>query len=255
MRAFVLAALALGSLSLPAAALPSGLGGSPASMVQQHAAAMDEDYTFVRTPADVQELERGGALVPVTGNAHYALSKVSFASARPEVLSFIERFSAGYHEATGRKLVVTSLTRPTALQPRNAHKLSVHPAGMAVDLRVPADATDRAWLERELLALERRGLIDVTRERSPAHYHIAVFGAPYRAYSAKLEAAEAQAREAGRRAAVQRALAYVLPAGDDGREGPPAGLLIAGMSLLACIPVTRRVRAARSCAVGQNSSL
>ena len=187
MRAFVLGALALGCLSLRAEALESDLSGSPASMVHQHAIAVEEDYTFLRTAKDVRKLEGAGALVPVTGGEHYALSKVSFPTTRPEVLSFIEHFSARYHAATGTKLVVTSLTRPTALQPRNAHKLSVHPAGMAVDLRVPADATDRAWLERELLALEKDGLIDVTRERHPAHYHVAVFPREYSRYVAELE--------------------------------------------------------------------
>ncbi len=240
MRAFVLGALALGSLSLRAEALASDLSGSPASMVHQHAIAIEEDYAFLRTAKDVRKLEGEGALVAATSGEHYTLSKVSFPSTRPEVLSFIEHFSAQYHAATGTKLVITSLTRPTALQPRNAHKLSVHPAGMAVDLRVPADATDRAWLERELLALEKDGLIDVTRERSPAHYHVAVFAEPYLTYAAKVDAAESATRESSRKASVKRALAYVPPAAD---EGVPGGLLLAGMSaLLVAIPVTRLVK-------------
>ena len=241
MRAFVLGALALGSLGLPASALTSDLSGSPASMVHQHAIAVDEDYSFLRTPADVRALEEKGALVAVKSGEHFTLSNVSFASTRPEVLSFIEHFAERYHEATGTRLVVTSLTRPTALQPSNAHKLSVHPAGMAVDLRVPGDATSRAWLEKELLALEHDGVIDVTRERTPAHYHVAVFAEPWLAYAARLDSARAvqvAQAQAAHRASVARALAYRLPA--DEPTGAPKSLLFAG--LLATIPITRRVR-------------
>jgi hypothetical protein len=157
------------------------------------------------------------------------------------VLSFIEHFAAEYHAATGTRLVVTSLTRPTTLQPANAHKLSVHPAGMAVDFRVPADATSRAWLEKELLAMEQDGVIDVTREKTPAHYHIAVFAEPFLAYVAKLDAAADSVRENARRAAVARALASV---GDvSAPESSRTPVLIAGLSLLAvALPVTLRVR-------------
>jgi hypothetical protein len=208
-------------------------------MVHQHAIAVQEDYSFLRTAADVKQQQEAGRLVPVTGGAHYTLSNVSFPSTRPEVLSFIEHFSAQYHEATGTRLVITSLTRPAALQPRNAHKLSVHPAGMAVDLRVPADATSRAWLEQSLLDMERDGLIDVTREKSPAHYHIAVFAEPFLAYAAKLDAEAAQAREAKRVAAVARAKSFVAEPVESDRTWPE---LLGGLSVLGvAFPFTRGV--------------
>jgi Family of unknown function (DUF5715) len=162
------------------------------------------------------------------------------------VLSFIEHFAARYHAATGTRLVITSLTRPTTLQPRNAHKLSVHPAGMAVDFRVPADATSRAWLEKALLEMEQNGLIDVTREKKPAHYHIAVFAEPFLAHVAKLDAAVASEREAVRRAAVARALAFVSADDASASDTNRAPVLLAGLSLLAvAVPVTRRVRSRR----------
>jgi MoxR-like ATPase len=114
---------------------------------------------------------------------------------------------------------------------------------MAVDFRVPADATNRAWLEKALLEMESKGLIDVTREKSPAHYHIAVFAEPFLAYAAQLDAAADSVRENARRAAVARALAFVSSedvAAPDSRRAP---VLLAGLSLLAvAIPVTRRMR-------------
>jgi hypothetical protein len=100
----------------------------------------------------------------------------------PEVKLFLERLGKQYREANGSPLVVTSLVRPSSEQPRNAHELSVHPAGMAVDFRVPSNAKARAWLESALLQLENRGVLDVTRERFPPHYHVAVFPVAYAAY-------------------------------------------------------------------------
>lgn len=52
---------------------------------------------------------------------------------------------------------------------------------MAVDLRVPTGAC-REWLEATLLGLEKRRLVDITRERHPPHYHLVVFPVEYRAY-------------------------------------------------------------------------
>ena len=175
------------SVAAPLSAFAGGLRGSPSSMRNQHEVAVDEDLTFLGTPDDVRELAARGGLEQVEGNANYALSGVSFPYARPEVRTFIERLSAQYRENTGQQLVITSLTRPLELQPRNAHQLSVHPAGMAVDFRVPSKLSNRIWLEKSLLGLETAGVLDVTREHLPPHYHVAVFPHEYAAYVAKKE--------------------------------------------------------------------
>jgi hypothetical protein len=186
-------ALALASATLVGTAQAAELGGSLSSMKHQHDVALRLQYTFLRTPTQVREYAAKGRLEELSGNADYALARVSFPYARPEVRMFVERLAADYREATGKQLVVTSLTRPEALQPRNAHELSVHPAGMAVDFRVPDEAANRRWLETTLLAMEKNGLLDVTRERHPPHYHVAVFPEPYRAYAKKRDAADAVA--------------------------------------------------------------
>jgi hypothetical protein len=160
-------------------AVAGELAGSPESMEEQHEIAVESDYSFLRKPADVEHLVELGRLVEVKPTAEYSLSDVSFPFARPEVLRFIQSVAADYHDEFGFKLVVTSLTRPKTLQPANAHDLSVHPAGMASDLRVPCDSTRRAWLEHRLLALEDSSAIDVTREHHPSHYHVAVFAEKY----------------------------------------------------------------------------
>jgi hypothetical protein len=158
------------------------LGGSLSSMERQHEAAVAEEYDFLGTPAEVREWAEKGRLEQVTEGPHLALSDVSFPFAQREVRVFVERIAEQYHAAVGERLVITSLVRPRALQPANAHELSVHPAGMAVDFRVPARTKARKWLEEQLLGLERAGVLDVTRERMPPHYHVAVYPAEYRAY-------------------------------------------------------------------------
>lgn len=183
-RIFAAAILAAASMS-PYTVYAGTLRGSSSSMEQQHDIAVEEDLTFTERAAEVQALVDSGKLVAVKGNSDYALSAVSFPYARPEIVLFIERLSAQYHSEIGSRLIVTSLTRPEEKQPRNAHKLSVHPAGMAVDFRVPATAEARAWLEKALLGLENSGVLDVTREKNPPHYHVAVFPAEYKAYAMK----------------------------------------------------------------------
>jgi hypothetical protein len=170
-------------------AAASDLSGSRASMKRQHGVAVALDYTFSRSASQVRALVGEGRLEPVQPNDDFALSDVSYAYARPEVKLFVERLGAQYHEANGERMIVTSLVRPTDEQPRNASPLSVHPAGMAVDLRVPAKASTRAWLERTLLSLESAGVLDVTRELHPSHFHVALFPEAYRAYADSVDAA------------------------------------------------------------------
>jgi hypothetical protein len=164
------------------AAGAENLRGSPTSMLRQYGVARDAGFSFARTTSDLRHLVYEGQLVPLHGNANYAVVAASYPYALPAVRLLIERLSAEYHSATGEKLVVTSLARPSSRQPRNAHPLSVHPAGMAIDLRIPKRTASRIWLERALLSLEAERVLDVTRERRPPHYHVAVFPEEYVAY-------------------------------------------------------------------------
>jgi hypothetical protein len=258
-RRFAIRALALASLIAAPAQLAraDALRGSPSSMHHQHAVAVEEDYSFLRTAKDVSKLVEKGGLVRVANGQNHALSKVSFPYARPEVKSFIEHFAAEYRAETGNRLVVTSLTRPEALQPRNAHRLSVHPAGMAVDFRVPADKDDRAFLERRLLAMEKRELLDVTRERSPAHYHVAVFGEAWQPYAARLDSlAAADARLAAKRFAAERLAAQreanATPAPSPADQSNLPGILLGAAALATIsVPAVRRVRQKRKGGSGE----
>jgi hypothetical protein len=169
---------------LTAPAWGQSLRGSRASVDRQNREARQHDFTFVRRPAQLDRFVDAGLLVPLERDEHYLLHDVSFNAARPAVKLFVERLSAQYLAACDERLVVTSLTRPTSRQPANASRRSVHPTGMAVDLRTPATPACRRWLESTLLALEQERVLEATLERSPLHYHVAVFPADYLAYVA-----------------------------------------------------------------------
>lgn len=155
------------------------LRGSPGSMARQHAIAVASDLSFTGTLDEMETLADHGDLVPIGGGRHYAVMDWVFPYGIPEVRTFVERLAAEYRGACGEEMVVTSLTRPYSEQLPNSHQLSVHPAGMAVDLRIPRNPDCRAFLEEDLLAKEEDGLVDITRERAPPHYHVAVFPEPF----------------------------------------------------------------------------
>lgn len=173
-------------LCFPGVVEAQSLRGSPASLDLQNRVAHQHDFTYLSNPAQVKKFVDLNLLVPVPGNSSYRLHAVSFPYARPEAKLFIERLAAQYRNACGEKLVVTSLTRPRNRQPRNASSRSVHPTGMAIDLRRSRKASCRSWLERTLLSLENQGVLEATRENYPPHYHVTVFPAPYEQYVATL---------------------------------------------------------------------
>lgn len=227
-------------------------------MVRQHQVAIRNDFTFLRTARQVRDFAASDRLEDVTNTENYLVTDVSFPYARPVVKLFIERLAEQYRRATGDPLVVTSLTRPTSLQPRNASPLSVHPAGMAVDFRVPSDPSERTWLERTLLALEDRGVLDVTRERHPAHYHVAVFPDAYASYVAGIAVAAQQLTAAVPTPASPKAVtqpvmeAIAEPVGDSMDLTP---LLAAALGVSCVLLVGLRARSRRGHPAGARQAL
>ena len=120
--------------------------------------------------------------VPLASNRFVEVDdEVSSPFTPPLVRLFVERLGRQYQEAGCGKLVVTSALRLSETQGglQNGSRWSVHPAGLAVDFRIPTDPTCRSWLEETLKAVEGHGRIDATREVNPAHYHVVVVLGPY----------------------------------------------------------------------------
>jgi LysM repeat protein len=178
--------LALCCLAYSHAISAQSLSGSPQSVERQYQAAVSYGYSFLDTPQSVNQFVDSGHLVRIHRSSTLDLHNVSYPLARPQVQMFLERLSLQYHDACGEKLTVTSLTRPLNRQPVNSVRRSVHPTGMAVDLRIPNNGKCRKWLENTLVSLEKADLLDVTRERRPPHYHVALFTQPYELYVASL---------------------------------------------------------------------
>ena len=257
MRTRITLALTLIAAAPAAADVPVTLRGSPASMVRQHDVAKQVEAPFVKTLEQIPDLESAGELVPLVGNDSYGFAGgVQAKVARPEMRTFVERLSAQYRAACGERLIVTSLTRATANQPHNSHPLSIHPTGLAVDFRISQSAACRGWLEGTLLALEDRGLLDITREKSPPHYHVALFPEAYAAHVERLVAAEAAAEAEAKRAAVSPPLPRVAAASvgaaaepaapqDERSDRPLRALLALPLALLATVAL-RGKRSGRS---------
>lgn len=172
-------------LALVAAPLEAqSLRGSQASLDRQAREARAHNYSYLQEPADIERFVRSGLLVEIEGNDDYELVRVSYPYARPEVKSFIERFAREYRKVCGEPLVVTSLVRPVSEQPHNASDRSVHPTGMAFDIRRNNEPECRGWVESTLLMLEKEGVLEATHERRPPHYHVALFPRHYKRYFA-----------------------------------------------------------------------
>lgn len=185
--ALIAIAVAIGLLAgVAGEAQAQSLRGSSASLDRQVRQADAHDFTRIRDSAQVQRFVNAGLLVPMYDTADYWLKGVSFPVARPAVKLFISRLAAQYRRACGERLVVTSLTRPLANQPRNASRRSVHPTGMAMDLRRPYPGPCRDWLEETLLYLEGQKVLEATREYNPAHFHVALFPRQYIGHVSRL---------------------------------------------------------------------
>jgi Family of unknown function (DUF5715) len=176
----LLASAATGIASLAPPAVAQSLQGSHESLMKQNLVAQQHGYAYLRTTQDLQQAVAAGVLVEVRGNGDFELAgeEVSFPYARPEVKVFLAQLGQAYRTACGEPLVVTSLARPITHQPWNASPLSVHPTGMAVDMRRSDRRACRQFMDSTLLALEGEGMIEATREHWPAHYHVAVFPDP-----------------------------------------------------------------------------
>jgi hypothetical protein len=180
--AIFLAALAL--LSAPAQAqrrprVPAELHGSKESVEKMYSFAESHGLTFYLTPTNLDSAIAKGRLVPLAGDASYELTRgVGFSYATREAREFVLAFAPQYLAECGTPLTVTSAARPVSRQPRNANPHSVHPTGIAVDIRRPHAGACLNWVRGALAELETRGIIEATEERHPVHLHVAVLVPP-----------------------------------------------------------------------------
>jgi len=207
------------------------LRGSRAAVDRMYRQAQSDGLHFYQTGDGVNRAVQRGTLVTLRTGPNYVVHNVRYPHVRPEALVFVERLSAQYRTACGERLVVTSAMRPQYYQRRliNGSDRSVHPTGMAIDLRRPSNPQCLRWLRGTLLSLDRAGVIEAIEEQRPPHFHVAVFISPYRSYVQALTAdgaprtasssaatAPAPTRTASARAPAARpAGSYVVRRGDN----------------------------------------
>lgn len=152
------------------------LRGSKAKVDKAYQFARRRGIDFTTSRAEVTSGAREGEYVKLRGGTNYRLKGVTVPYVLPATRDFVVRLSAQYRKACKTPMVVTSAIRPTSLQKRlpNGAAKSVHPTGMAVDLRAPVGSC-RPWLRRTLLAESKLGRVDATEERNPAHFHVIVY--------------------------------------------------------------------------------
>lgn len=147
------------------------LVGSGESLDRQQRAARLAQLKLHRDRREVSDSINAQKLIRVRADRYLELANVSYPYAHPKLASLLRSLSRLYWRHCRVPLVVTSLMRPLKEQPRNASKRSVHPAGIAADLRVPPYQC-RAWLRETLSSWERLGFIEATREKRPPHFHV-----------------------------------------------------------------------------------
>ena len=190
---FAVAAACTGPLTAPRAEAQS-LRGSQSSIDRMYRHARSEGLSFYETPAGVRKAVKQGRLVRLEPDRTFSLHAVGYPYVRPSTRLFVERLAQQYEDACGEPLIVTSAVRPATRQPANSAERSVHPTGMAVDLRKPHNSKCLRWLRSTLLDLENDDLLEATEEHSPAHFHVAVFPTAYTRYAAARARAESGTR-------------------------------------------------------------
>jgi hypothetical protein len=158
-------------------AVAQSLRGSRASVERAHAWAVAHRLPFQPSRRAAERAAAQGAYVRLVNGSGYRLKGVSVPYLLPATAVWVGDMATQYRKACREPMTVTSALRPTALRLRNSTDQSVHPTGMAVDLRAPRGRC-RVWLRATLLGMERRGVIDATEERRPVHFHVVVYGAP-----------------------------------------------------------------------------
>ena len=158
---------------------PQDLHGSKQSVEKMYEFAISHRMPFYLTPVNVDDAIAKGRLVALAGDSTYELTRgVGFAYSTREAKQFVLAFAPQYLAACGVPLTVTSAARPMSNQPHNANPHSVHPTGIAVDIRRPSAGPCLTWVRGALATLEERGVVEATEEHHPVHLHVAVLVQP-----------------------------------------------------------------------------
>lgn len=159
------------------------------SLLQQNAVADRMHIARIQTKAELKELVRDGELVPLRNtDALRVAIPADRAFLRPWAAKALMDIAGDFHTVFGTPLQVNSAVRTVQYQRtltrrnRNAAaplgpRASVHPAGIAFDIRRRGmTPTQIHWLQWRLLVLNTQGLVIVEEELRQPCFHVVVAG-------------------------------------------------------------------------------
>lgn len=175
------------------------LRGSRNSLDNQNLEARLQDLTKIEDAEQLKEFVQRGLLVRLPENKDISVDPdlpEYRRYARPWTVEFLRDIGRSHRKMFRKShaLVVSSAVRPKSLGRVNfnASPRSTHPTGSTIDLLYGPmlgknrdgkmiriypglSVSEMKWLEKRLLALERIGAIEATKERKQPCYHIMVF--------------------------------------------------------------------------------
>ena len=139
------------------------VGGEVSSSEQQFRYAAEKQVPFMTSEADYQMRIASGYFVRLENPFMDVQARRPYVL--PSTVAFVVELATEYYAAGCGRLVVRDALRITNEQPSNGSNYSVHPAGMAVDLRVrDIGEACESWMNNYLLEKEAEGRVDATRE-------------------------------------------------------------------------------------------
>ena len=175
------------------------LAGSPAALATENRVADERDLTRLRDASQLRRFIAAGLLIKITSAPWYFIDETLgeadagnialYSYARPWVKTFLDDLAADPSRPTGLKMKITSLVRtvvyqeqlrkkyPAATSATEPGRRSSHLTGSTVDISTKDMSEEgKAWLRKKLAALERRGLMQATEEKSTSLcFHVMVF--------------------------------------------------------------------------------
>ncbi len=219
MARWLVIALLLGSTTVGAGAdKPVSLKGSPEALLAQNRQANREKLSRLEDEMDLALFRQKNLLVPLPQSKGVRVDPRldgTYAYVRPWTRRFLVDLGAKSLKRFGRPIQANSGIRTELYQrrlgrrngnaaPVRGPKASSHLTGSTVDIAKRGMSVGQLrWMRRELLRLERLGLIEATEEFRQPVFHVMV----YRHYGAKpVGAKKAAVRKAGKPAGKPKAL-------------------------------------------------
>lgn len=184
-------ALLLSFLFFPLPLLAAGnLMGSPEARALENAKADEFSLERIADERSMTRLVEEKRLIPVPNNDyvrwHHRFPK-RYAFYLPHADDFLVRLGRDFRSVFNKPIIVTSAIRPISYQrklatrnrnaaPTEGSFASTHPTGATIDIGYKGlRREETAWIESYLSKKEADGVIQATKERYQACFHVMVY--------------------------------------------------------------------------------